>query len=269
MGNCLFLMHALNAHKPCPQVTIFVHGTHLTAHMLPKKISSFCKLIHDKEGLFKANDLPQPYFFRAVLEKMASYNPHFISYDHSYVFVWSGKLSHHERLHAAQELHKSLLALHDSYSAQYPSYTLTVITHSHGGNVVLNLAQIPAEKPYLIDRLILLAAPVQKVTADLICSSLFKTIYAPHSHWDMLQILDTQKKSKKEYLQKSPLFSQRHFKNSIVKHINITSSYFGIKRGIMHVEFLFSPFIKQMHTIITQADNHDFASGELEFDIHK
>jgi len=52
---------------------------------------------------------------------------------------------------------------------------VTLISHSHGGNVALNLAAIAEkESPLSIERLILLACPVQQETAALVDAPMFK-----------------------------------------------------------------------------------------------
>ncbi len=88
-----------------------------------QKALSVTILIH---GTFAKNETwfqPQGDFYRAYISSLKE--------EQLIPFVWSGKLSHEERLKAAHDLSKQIIAC-------YPD-NVTVIAHSHGGNVV-NLA---------------------------------------------------------------------------------------------------------------------------------
>src|SRR5207249_4159397 len=118
-------------------------------------------------------------------------SPTFFQTDYSYSFGWSGKLTLQARKNASQELFDCLKLLHNCMqetTGQSPEFIL--ISHSHGGNVILHLAEIkdPDGFELTISKAILLACPVQKHTAHLISAPLFKRIYSLHSHTDMIQI---------------------------------------------------------------------------------
>ena len=98
----------------------------------------------------------------------------------------------------------------------------TLIAHSHGCNVALYLAELAKSgefKDLVIDRLILLACPVQLATAHLVGSPIFKRVFSFYSTADLGQIIDPQglynetKKISKDS-KKPPLFSQRLFDDS-------------------------------------------------------
>lgn len=113
-----------------------------------------------------------------------------------YSFLWSGKLSFKDRLRAAAVLYSQLEKAIAHYYETFKVYPkLRLITHSHGGNVALNLARIHAiHKGTLtkIDELILLACPVQRETSSYLADPLFETIYALYSKIDFIQVLDPQ-----------------------------------------------------------------------------
>lgn len=107
-----------------------------------------------------------------------------------YTFSWSGRLSHKKRVQAAHDLYRQLMA--EIKRLNEKNIHITILGHSHGGNVTLNLAQ--AENTYhqhlKIDRAILLGTPVQSETQPLLASPIFKSIYHCYSHGDNVQKMD-------------------------------------------------------------------------------
>lgn len=261
---------------PTPQkITVFVHGTGRTARFIPS-LFGLDKRFRHTPGLFKASSCYEGYCYHRMAKNLSKYAPQEFPYEHFYLFCWDGALSHEKRVKAAQELHKSLNKIHSLYKNK--PYTLTLITHSHGGNVALNLAGLQETKPYSIDRLILLACPVQEKTKDYISSTLFKDIYAPYSSWDFLQIADLQgAHPRRKYVrnilthradnlcfltEQTPLFSKRKFIDEPrVKHIHIKMN----KRPITHIEFLLKPFSRKLADILFKAEKFDFSQGDLEY----
>lgn len=113
----------------------------------------------------------------------------------SYTFGWSGNLSSASRKSAAHQLARSLRAVIAAKRAEIGSeegLEVHVIGHSHGGNVLLNMASLPGseESGLSIDKLILLGCPVQSETASYAYSSLFKKVYNFYSRGDILQVID-------------------------------------------------------------------------------
>lgn len=157
-----------------------------------------------------------------------------------YLFGWSGKLSVKERKQAAQELYKALCQLSDEYQSEHGVRPkLRIITHSHGGNVALNLANCATENPeFSLEELVLLACPVQEKTKKFIDHAIFKKIYALYSTKDLLQVADPQgifqEEQKKDFFNRL-WFSERTFpEHPKLKQAEVT--YNG--RGILHLEFL-------------------------------
>ncbi len=98
-----------------------------------------------------------------------------------YKFYWSGHLGFEDRKKAAQAL---LSYLNDHKGP------ITLIAHSHGCNVALYLAEL--SKDISIDRLVLLAPPVQQATKELVHAKIFKKVYSFYSSGDLVQVADPQ-----------------------------------------------------------------------------
>src|SRR3990172_6864759 len=145
-----------------PRVTIWIHGTHFWFNKLIPGIKK------QKKGLSPASSVPEYFIYnKLIARKLSTVDAAQFPYDHFYLFAWSGQLSFQARQEAAQHLHNELNILISEYLAKYGSSPeITLITHSHGGNVALNLAKVKKpESSFAIDRLIMLAVPVQKRTS--------------------------------------------------------------------------------------------------------
>ena len=269
------LLSFVGLHAEPPKVTVFVHGTDLIPKTLIKPLE---RLIRHKPGMFALKESKLQYKYAKYLNSLCKHNPETFPKKDAHLFCWSGKLSHKARVKAAQDLHKELNTLSLKYKKRIH---LSVVTHSHGGNVVLNLARIKEKREYTINKLVLLAVPVQEETKHCVTAECFKstTIYSAYSTGDMVQILDPQglkhhtreyrrifcksatKKRKKTKKKKIPLFSQRTFCHKHVHHIKVKNG----KRSIAHIEFLLPPFTKMLTTLLKNAAQHDFSKDILKF----
>jgi hypothetical protein len=236
--------------KEVPNITVWVHGTKLFTGKI------FPTFFHSEPGLLPACNYTDQNHLKKVANWLFDYSPDEFPFEHFYQFGWSGELSVAARERAAKELSEELSALVGKYRDKYGKDPyLTVITHSHGGNVALNLDKF--NKDYIINRLVILACPVQKETKDLIKSGLFQEIYSLYSTFDSIQILDPQGlqyKVKDEYDFKAPLFSQREFDNVP----NLKQGRVKLHgRGIMHVEFLLPHFLKYLSRLLYELKNSE------------
>lgn len=245
-------MHETIAQKPTSgithKITVWIHGTR-GKEIVPVGISSNMSQVEKAIctaplGLHKANSIDKRFHNQTIARILSKAAPDAFSYKHFYSFGWSGKLDPAARKQASEQLYSELKQLVLSYIVQYAAVPeVTLITHSHGGNVALNLVHFHAEEsPLCINRLVLLACPVQQETASLVDSTLFASVYALHSHADAIQILDPQglhpighgikeswnsaslkplAQSAKESSQ-TPLFSERHFTSNKVHHMAIS-----------------------------------------------
>jgi len=160
-------------------VTIFVHGT--LYPLLDVLVHKFDVPLGLTPARVQGNKLYMgkiPYILHEAL-------PEQFPLDTSYLFGWSGKLSFAERKAAAFDLY--------CHIKKFTGHPITLITHSHGGNVALNLpavAQEQGDTQFCIDRLILLANPVQVVTERFVSWPAFKQVFSFYSRGDRTQIMD-------------------------------------------------------------------------------
>ncbi len=107
-----------------------------------------------------------------------------------YNFGWNGMLSRGERQKAAADLYNQIVA--KFYNKKNKNPQITIIAHSHGGNVALNLAQQEEiqKNKVKIKHLILLGTPIQKETEKLVSHEIFETVYNIFSTGDKIQIMD-------------------------------------------------------------------------------
>lgn len=233
-----------NIPGAAPSITVWIHGT----RFLSKPF--FKTFFHCPQHLNPAHTFEHKYHLRKVAELLNSHDPHRFPLEQFYFFGWSGNLSKSARLEAARTLHCELTDLVTHYTAQYGQKPIIrIITHSHGGNVALNLAQF-TQGDFTIAELILLACPVQKTTEHLINNPIFEKIYSLYSSMDSLQILDPQ--GLHNCTQNgfgSPLFSERRFK----QHEKLAQVKLKIDgRGLLHVEFVLEKFISLLPAILNE-----------------
>ena len=237
------------------------------------------------KGLHRTAELDAHHYPFLRAKALATTNPLQFQEEHFYTFGWSGKATLEGRKEASRNLFSELKQLDNIYQEKYGcSPELNFISHSHGGNVILHLAEINDLDNFTlnISKTILLACPVQKHTNHLIQSDIFKRVYSLHSHTDMIQIVDPQGLHDRKNLTK-PLLSVRHFDphpklaqalirwkeyplwtnedlcikgiamQGLIKAIN-SLNYLKKGRGLFHVEFGLLPFVRQIPTIIDQLD---------------
>lgn len=109
------------------------------------------------------------------------------------IFGWSGFLSQRARRTAGMQLYDALVAYRDQSRKTYGvEPRIRIIAHSHGGNVVLWLADIEKEQKrgLAIDLLFMYGTPMQVETAPCITSPFFKRIYLGYSRGDSIQRRD-------------------------------------------------------------------------------
>ena len=235
--------------KPVPNITIWVHGTCLWPFTI------FRKYWTTDPSLFKVSSMKRDYYLRKVADRLCHISNEY-SINDFYFLRWSGKLSVSEREDTALHLYKSIKNLLEKYKEEYGVMpNLTVVTHSHGGNVALNLSKIIDKDPNIkINKLILLACPVQKHTKDCIKDPMFENVYSFYSTLDFLQVLDPQglhycTSSKNE--KKDSLFSGRNFPQN-PKLCNVKMKING--KGIWHTQFLSKEFITVLPQVINKLD---------------
>lgn len=138
-----------------------------------------------------------------------------------YTFGWSGNLSQKSRTRWSEKLYVALIEKIKKINDQGDYANVTILAHSHGGNVALKLANI--EKKYKknlkIKNLILFGTPIQKETADLIYSDIFDSIYNIYSRGDLIQVIDifsTKGFSKRKFHRKNGKFPAKLFQLEVI-----------------------------------------------------
>jgi pimeloyl-ACP methyl ester carboxylesterase len=174
------------ASKKFPNITVWIHGTKFVRNDM------FKITFNGVPDIKHIRDCPAAHRLQYHMRLLDRDAPSLFAYDSLYLFGWSGRLSTRERYWAALILYQKLCVLSDEYKKEHGvEPCIRLITHSHGGNVALNLARIHKQRKgeLNIDMLVLLACPVQRETQDLAFDPLFKRIYALYSSLDMVQIL--------------------------------------------------------------------------------
>jgi hypothetical protein len=238
-----------NITTETPYVTVWIHGT--------RGFKPFDEYVHaapSKYGLQTMASLTNKHRLKKIAHTIADADPVKFPFEHFYAFGWSGDLSFQARHEEAARLHEQLETLVKIYTKKYGHAPfIRLITHSHGGNVALNLATIEhPNKEWFINEVILLASPVQHKTENLIASPLFGKIYSFYSSMDMLQVADPQRLYKKECAPGDKgLFSQRRFPD----HEKLTQVRLRINNhGVPHLGFILRGFLKNLPAIINYLD---------------
>ena len=253
-----------------PPITIWVHGT------LMFYTPIYHHIFANKSSLMLITTLPQNHHFRILAETIAEHAPEHFPITEFYVFGWSGRLQHQERKIAAEKLYQEIIALREQYEKKYGNTpTIRIIAHSHGGNVVLNMAKIKKSlNPPLIKSLILLACPVQDKTMHLICTPMFNRVYSLYSSFDIIQILAPQFRRirsingyKRRHQYSFLPFSERLF--PVYSHL--TQAKIKINNyPISHSRFSTKEFTMLLPTILQKLDSwHDESIATNKISKHK
>ena len=246
-----------------PQITIWVHGTHFVSNgtleqvysLVDKVVTRFLKKeipsFHARDGLHPVSAYNKRSYFTRKAKEWAKLDPQFRIEDF-YIYGWSGRLSPRAREKCGINLYNDIQKLREAYRKKNNRKPIIrIITHSHGGNVALQLAK--AEKLFhmnlVIDELILLACPVQQATEKLIHEPVFKTVYSLFSPKDLVQVMDPQKLHTFDFV--GPLFSERCFKPADkIKQACITLN--GEHLFLPHTTFITNKFTNQLPFVLKE-----------------
>ncbi len=220
--------------------TVFVHGT---------KESVVSKYVHKLDyplGVVPSAINKNRSVLVDIAHTLNKACPEEFPLENFYFYGWRGELQFTPRLEAAERLY---LVLKNHRGP------LTVITHSHGSNVALNLAYWVKEyndEEFKVDRLILLAPPVQEVTKPYINCPLFREVYTFYSSADLLQVGDPQGLYPESYELTPPstyipFLSRRTFPPA--PHI-IQSRVFQDWQSPGHLSFMLPRFIRKLPMLL-------------------
>jgi hypothetical protein len=231
----------VNVEASSHNIMVWVHGTNIralspSAYLVsnPVKIEliPFSKIRKGSKGYKRAFSFYQN---NPTKHPLSGY----------YIFRWSGLLGDSRRWNASVVLFESLKKESDRIYQEHSVYPkITICTHSHGGNVVLNLAQINMNRGcnLTIDKLVLLACPVINSTSSLLRDTTFKKVYSFYSVSDYIQLLA---------MQGFINFSGRKFApNKKLTQVHVSSQ----KSGICHNDFKGTFFAKHLPDFIDIVD---------------
>lgn len=227
-------------------ITIWVHGSLVGPSFI----------MHDffyrKLGMVHAQDYHPRYHSRDMALSLHKADPQLYPFEHFYFWGWSGKLSQTARRKEAKQLYLDIQKLLAEYRATYPdrSFFIRLISHSHGGNVLLNLSQaLDHEQPLVFDELILLSCPVQYTTKEYVKHTCFKKIYSFYSS-DLYQIIDFQKVKRNGKTLK--MHSGRRFEEiPTLRQAKIKINGWAL----MHIEFMLDKFLKHVPLLCKEVDS--------------
>lgn len=276
---------------PPQPITVWVHGSRTSNAYGPyvsKKFNELQhRLFHVDNGLHRASDI-EPYYYMHHLARIVSQaHPQNYPFETFYLFGWAGDVAPESRKNAGIQLYNSLKKIveHHTHNGIVPPITL--FSHSHGGNVILNMKHAfdHDPDPLVINKTIFIACPVQYETREFIHCPLFKDIHSYHSHADMMQWIDPQgiyplvaaikqaKETKslkplkaaiiKLWKNRLPLFSQRHFGiHPKIKQAAVSWKY--CEPWTQEELDLFKPYAKQFKFFL-KLQKKKRALGHLEF----
>jgi hypothetical protein len=245
------------AHE-IPQVTIWIHAT--------KFLSLLGDYLHatPRSGLIHISEFSWTYRLKSLLETVSKADPLSYPIEHMYAFGWSGSLSFEDRKKESHHLYASIKELIGAYQKKYTVMPhITLITHSHGGNVVLNLAHIKEQNiPFKVNA-IFLGCPVQHATKHFIHDEIFEKIYSFYSAQDWIQAGDPQG----FYVHETNSnihweLSDRVFpfdKKLMQTHIKINGS------GIWHLGYIRHYFMAILPQLIKEIDQWETESPHLAY----
>jgi hypothetical protein len=244
-----------------PPITIWIHGTHFS------RSSLFTYVFKGKPGLKPATEIANHYKARIIANTLNQNDPVRFPLNTFYIFGWSGKLNANLREKTAHHLYAELKRIITEYEQTYHcTPPIQIISHSHGGNVALNLAKIKdPQDSLLIDILVLLACPVQIRTVSFIDNPMFQRIYSLYSSLDFVQVIAPQIYKKNDNSQKAklafPPFSNRYFPY----RPHITQVKMKVDgNSPWHNDFVKAPFLQLLPSIIAELDSWEPISPSIQ-----
>ena len=110
-----------------------------------------------------------------------------------FTFGHLGLLSCQYRREAAKGLYAHLCQIVNQYKNSHQEVSLTVVCHSHGGNIVLHLAEHEAQSQcgLTINELVMFGTPIQTETASFAYNPMFRRVVNCYSDGDYVQSADT------------------------------------------------------------------------------
>lgn len=243
--------------SPNKPITIFVHG----GGRPMSYIFAFPGFHTDcPHGIWAAKDLCKCScnLGHKVSDILSESDPQMFPFDSFYIFGWSSMLSFSVRKKYGRALYHVIKQLRDN--PKYKNTPINIVTHSHGGNVALNVAAAAYDhnddRP-LIDNLVLMGCPVVVDTDEWISAPTFKKVFALYSQSDFTQVIDLQCIYQRKYRAclHCPFFSQRIFKNA--PGVIQAEIKFNNRSSTGHLGFVSEYFLNKLPDIIRYLSNEN------------
>ena len=201
---CIIILSAQAINAETTNMVVFVHGSHVG---VPKNITFIKKMLkthilaqltgpqglHLIEKHLINSNYSEAHKICARYETLCQHT-HKKEKRCYYTFSWCGDLKASSRLKAAERLLHELKQVYQILKTKHPTNTinLTLIGHSNGGNVLLNLAQsIGKQKlPFTAHQLVLLGTPLHQNALKMASHPFFTNVINIYSQGDLLQICD-------------------------------------------------------------------------------
>lgn len=229
------------------KITIWIHGTMVPMPEFAKR--SYCRI---GLGLHPINAYAPTDHLYNIARVLTELDPDNFDIEHYYTYGWPGNISFAQRQEAGAQLYHEICNLIEEYQAIYNETPFVrIIGHSHGGNVILNIAHaLKHNRPITIDEIILLATPVQDATKEYVCHDCFKKVYAFYSKTDITQIIDPQGLYADG--QSTKLYSERTFDY----HDKLRQAAIKIQGySIAHIDFIRMKFIVYLPELLKKLDH--------------
>ena len=258
LASTVFTEKKLPEKNTVPTITIWVHGSKTLPAALYKLVGFDMPL-----GLNPAHTLTKPHQPKRFIDTLCK-NIQLINKDHLYLFGWPGALEPSLRKSEAQKLYTAIEQLLSTYKKKYScTPAIRIITHSHGGNLALNLARVADEQgsqSFTIAELILLGCPVWDANETCIDHAIFERMYNLYSNLDILQCIDPQGRyDVSQQLGNTPLFSGRRFDT----HEKLIQVHIDCLFPTQHGLFLFRPFLPNLQQVKKLMDQ-EYSSGKKD-----
>lgn len=244
-----------------PPLTIWIHGTNFLRSRL------FTHIFNGTPSCKPASEISDRYQIRMIANTLNKYDAVRFPLGTFYIFCWSGKLNANLREKTAHHLHIELKRVVADYEKTYNCMPrIQIVTHSHGGNVALNLAKIkdPQDTLFVIDTLILLACPVQMRTIPFIDHPMFQRVYSLYSSLDLIQVIAPQL-FKNNTDSEKPSFAFPPFSNRCFpQRQHVTQVKMKINgNALWHNDFVQPRFLKLLPSIISELDTWGYGAPHI------
>jgi len=243
-------------------ITIFVHGTYLMRKFF--QYSHYRPQIHCPQGLSLAKDLPKHYHFHKMAKSCVNCDNRLYSLDQFYIFGWKSEhVNDHTRNKAAKDLVEQLYkVIFDYYTEHDVIPKVRLIGYSHGGNVILNMANHLPQFSDVEMEVWLFGTPIQQINHNHIYSYCFSKIYSIYSNKDWVQTIDPQGIKNKH----ANFWSGRTFEeNAPCIQVQLAVNGQGISHDYYNQLFLLFPKIKK----VIEFKSQDIEMGMIEVNFKK